>query len=135
DAAADEEGAVAKVEGLLELTEDAAGDGRRLALVDVLEEEGKFVAAQARRGVPRPDRAGESLRDLLDEHVARVVTERVVDVLEVVQVEEEDRHLFGVTPLPGEGVLQAVDVEGAVRQRGQRIVERLAGQLLLELLP
>ena len=36
---------------------------------------------------------------------------------------------------PTEGMLEPIDVERPVRQTGERIVERLAGQLLLEVLP
>ena len=83
----------------------------------------------------RPDRLGQPFADQADEDVGLDVAERVVDGLEVVEVEEQDGGALGVPPPAAEGVLQAVDVEGAIGQARERVVEGLPGQLLLERLP
>ena len=76
-----------------ERVEDALGGvGRLLGADDVLEQDGELVAAEARGGVGRrgcssPRRSATSRSTL----VAGGVAEAVVDRLEVVEVEEEDR--------------------------------------------
>ena len=75
-----------------------------------------------------PQAAGQPLRDVAEELVSGVVAEAVVDHLEVVQVHEEQT---GGLPSVPERVLQPVLEQGPVRQAGQRVVERLLGQLLL----
>ena len=50
----------------------------------------------------------EPLRDFLQELVAGVVAERVVDHLELVDVEEEQRHLAAVAARAGGGALELV---------------------------
>src|SRR5215216_770483 len=57
----------------------------------------------------------------------------VVDLLEPVQVDEQHRHRRGLALGPLEGVVDPVLEQGPVGQRGQRVVERLVDQLVLEL--
>ena len=56
---------------------------------DVLGEHDEFVAAEARGGVGRADRVGDPLRHDLQHFVAAHMAERVVDVLEPVEVDEQ----------------------------------------------
>ena len=135
DAAAHPQRALGQAERPIERLQDARRDRRRLALVHVDQEQRELVAAEAGRRVLRPDRRGQALPYLGDEQVALGMPERVVHVLEVVEVDEQDRGALRDSPAPSEGVLEAVDVQGTVRQAGQRVVERLAGQLRLELHP
>src|SRR3989442_1311245 len=66
-------------------------DGRRVTEVrHVVEEDRELVAAEAGRQVPLADAAPDPLGDRDEERVARGVTHRVVDDLEIVEVEEED---------------------------------------------
>ena len=70
--------------------------GRHLACalpaVDVGEQDGELVAAEpGHRDVLARD-VGQPLGHLADHHVTDVVTHRVVDLLEVVQVDEHHRH-------------------------------------------
>src|SRR6202022_4838674 len=55
----------------------------------------KLVAAKARNEVGRSDGISESLHDLSEESVANRVTERIVDVLEIVEVGERDAEGAG----------------------------------------
>ena len=66
--------------------------------------------------------------------VAGGVTEAVVDRLEVVEVDEQHAVATGA-PRAGHRVAEPVAEQGSVGQAGQRVVERLVGQLLLELVP
>jgi hypothetical protein len=88
----------------------------------------ELVAAEAGHQVPFADRALEPLADLHEQAVTRVVAERVVDQLEVVEVEEQH----------GERLLAAGEVRGdllqqlsAVGQAGQSVVQGPVRQLAL----
>ena len=109
--------------------------GVRLA-VDVLEQHGELVAAEARERVARAHAALEPPRDADQQLVAGLVSEAVVDRLEAIEVEVEHREqrLAQRAPRAVKQVLQAVEEQRAVREIRERIVERLALQLLLGLL-
>ncbi len=64
--------------------------------------------------------------------IAGVVAERVVDVLEAVQVQEQQGHLLPLALRLGQGVLQAVVEQGPVGQVGQGVVE---GEVIEAILP
>ena len=99
--------------------EHALGDDRRLARVgDVLEQHGELVAAHARDGVARAQRRVEPQRDGLQQLVAGLVAERVVDDLEAVEVEEQHggagpRAAAARAP---QRLLEPVEEQRAVRQ-------------------
>ena len=63
--------------------------------------------------------------------VACEVPERVVHGLEVVEVAEHHRQGPVITALAFEGVIQAVGEKHAVDEPGERVVERLAGEVHL----
>ena len=56
------------------------------------DDQGELVAAEPGHGGPAGDGPEQALGDLAQEAVADGVTERVVDVLEAVDVEQHDRH-------------------------------------------
>ena len=60
-------------------------------VVDVLEQDDELVAAEARRGVGGAHAPDQPPRGLAQELVAGRVAEAVVDVLERVEVDEQDR--------------------------------------------
>ena len=82
--------------------------------------------------VVRPDRLGEPPGDLDEDPVAGAVPERVVDRLEVVEVEEEHRDARPAAAPAGEGPLDVVAEEDPVREPGQRVVEGVVEELRLE---
>ena len=111
------------------------GRGRPLDVsdrVDALEEDGELVAGEPGHRVGGPHGLDQPLGDGLQQPVAGVVAERVVDVLEVVEVEEH----HGDVPLgptrEGERVLDAIAEQIAVGQLRQRVVKRQLAQLLFE---
>ena len=107
-------------------------DGRLVR--DVLEQDRELVAAQAGSGVALPQRGTQARRDGLQHPVAGVVPERVVDGLEVVEVQEQHGETaIGVAPA-AERVFDAITEQRPVREVGDRIVKGLIGELLLELL-
>jgi hypothetical protein len=60
------------------------------------------------------------------------VAERVVDLLEVVEVAVDDRDALALVAGGGEGALEAVLEERAVGEPGERVVVRLVGELALQ---
>ena len=85
---------------------------------------GELVAAQAGQRVALAQAGLQPPRGLHEQVVAGRVAQPVVDRLEVVEVEEEDREGVALAPPgPGEGALHQVQEHGAVGQPGERIVE------------
>ena len=72
------------------------------------------------------------MRELAEQLVAALVAERVVDELEAVDVEHEHGDRAAVARGERERVVDAVDEQRAVRQPGQRVVQRAVLDLLLE---
>ena len=68
-----------------------------------------------------------------EEVVARLVAERVVDRLELVDVEQQDGDERVRALRAGEGVLDAVVEQRPVRQAGEAVVERLVAHARLAL--
>ena len=117
----------------LETRDDPLGHGQ--GVVDGRSgggQERELVATETRHQVARPELLADPFGDGHEELVARGVTQRVVDDLEVVEVEEgHDRGRRPVDrgdPAP----LDLLDEGGPVGQSGQRVVERLVAELLLE---
>jgi hypothetical protein len=121
------------VHGLGQHLDEAPGDllavRRRL---DVLEQDGELVATQPGSGVALAQHGADALGRLAQQRVAGRVPERVVDGLEVVEVEEQHAVAAGA-PGARHGVAEPVAEEGPVGQAGEGVVEGLMGQLLLEL--
>ena len=106
--------------------------GGLLNVVDVLEQEGELVAAEARGGVARAHARCKPLRDLGEHLVAGRVPEAVVDRLEVVEVEEHDRDAAVLAAIARDRVAHALREQCAVGEPGDRVVEGLVRELLLE---
>src|SRR6185295_5593995 len=122
-----------ELDGVLQRALDALGDPDRVAgLVDVLEQHGEFVAAEAGDGVAGADGLLEAPRGLDQELVAGAVAHGVVDELEAVEVEEEDAEeavLLAARVL--DAVAEAVDEERAVGEAGEGVVQGVVDELLL----
>ena len=87
---------------------------------DVALHDGEFVAAEAGDEVIGPDRLAQPIRDALEEFVADQMPQRIVDALELVDVDIEDREL---APLGFQQQFFRVALEQRpVRQVGQRVV-------------
>ena len=68
----------------------------------------------------------------MQDRVAGLMAEAVVDGLEVVEVDEHDRDQRAAADGRAERVRDAVGEEGAVGKIGDRVVERLMRELVLE---
>ena len=110
---------------------ERSGDGGADAFRDVecdvvvenpLAEHHELVAGDACDGVVRSRGVRESLRDGDDQLVTDCVADRVVDVLQLVEVDEEHRHLHARGARSLERLGGLADEEHTVRQSGERIV-------------
>ena len=132
-ARADEHLAPLDLERLLQGRDDPLrGVDGRCRSGNLLDEDGELVTAEPRDRVAGRERVAEPHTDTAQERVPRPMAERVVDALEVVEVEEEDGDL-GTCELAAkdECMLDAVREERAVRESGQSVVEGLVTKLLL----
>src|SRR5439155_6453995 len=125
-------------EGLLQLPGQAFGEEPGIAgLRDVSHEDhDELITAVPGDGVGRSNGGRESLRDLDQELVPRPVAERIVHILEVVEVEEDQRRSdAGFASRPGERHGQPIQQQLPVRQSGQDVVDGPMQQLVLDQLP
>ena len=121
-------------EGLAHRLERALGQLIDGQLVDQSrQEDGELVPAHPGHGVLAADGVHQPLADLLDEVVARGVAQRVVDGLEVVQVDEEHAHRLAHPARAHQLLLDPVLEEPAVGQPGERVVPGHVRDLLQEL--
>ncbi len=110
-------------------------DHRGLRVEDVLDHHGELVSAESCACVLRPKACLQPARNGDQQVVSRGMAEAVVDRLEVVQVDEENRHQPIAPPRQLERMLHAILEEQAVREPGEGIVKRLVRELLLERTP
>ena len=95
---------------------------------EVLAQDDELVARQARQGVARTQQRGQALGDGDQQLVADAVAVEVVDQLEPVEIDEQDRGHLARPAAPKHRVVEPLEQEDPVRQPGQRVVERaLAG--------
>ena len=119
---------VTEVDGLRDHREESLGHLHRLArIVEVGEHGGELVAAEAGDAVGRPQRLLQPLPDHLQQPVADVVAEVVVDGLEAVEVEVQHREVRLVTADARQRGLEPVEQQHAVREAGERVVQRVGG--------
>ncbi len=117
DARAAEQFVLAHLERLAEGLQQALGEGLGLLAEGALEQDDELVAAEA--GEQRLGRrvAAQALGDAAQQQVADVVAEGVVDVLEVVEVEEQQRLRLVLL----QALFEAREQLGAVGGAGQRV--------------
>src|ERR1700736_6296742 len=84
----------------------------------------KLIAAEARNEVGRPDGIFESLHDLPEESVANRVTERIVDVLEIVEIDEKDGQRAGAAFARGEGYGEPLQKGASVCESREHVGRR-----------
>ena len=127
----DRPGALDRI-GLRDHLDHALGQLAELAaIVDVGQDHLELVAAEAADLATRPNDARQALRDLLEQVVARRVAERVVDLLEAVEIEHHQRAAALGRLVGGQRGGQPLDHAVAIGQTGQRIVLREARGIAL----
>ena len=111
-----------RLERLLDLPDDGRGAGEVGALA---RQDAELVPAESRHRVADAQAADEPLGDELQELVAVVVAERVVDLLELVQVHDQQRQRLARPERRPDRLGDAVAEQHAVGQAGEVVVQRL----------
>jgi hypothetical protein len=88
-----------------------------------------IVAALAGNHLAAAHAGAEPLRQDPQHRVAGLVAEAVVDQLEVVEIDEGDRHLRAAVPGRGQRLLQAFVQQQPVGQAGQRVMGAVRSML------
>ena len=96
--------------------------GQRGRVAQLFDQQHEFVSAEARDDVALAHAVCQALGGFLQHPVAELVAERVVDVLETVQVHEEERHRPRVTLRPGERALELLVEQYPVGQAREMVV-------------
>ncbi len=127
DAGVDRDGlpaGVVEVDRLSEHLQDPLGDelGARVRAGRV-EQDDELVAADPAGRVGLPDDARQSGADDLQELIARGVAEKVVDLLEAVDVDVQGGGRGLSSSRAGEHLLRAVEHQRPIREPGQAVVE------------
>lgn len=83
------------------------GDFNALVEGAILQEQTEFVAAQPCQGVPLPDSAGEYVAHLAQHFITRGVARRVVDDLELIEIQVTEYVRNSMLAASTQGMLQA----------------------------
>ena len=100
--------------------------------VEVGDDDRELIAAEAGDGVGLAQNNLQTLRDLLEDVVAGLVTEGVVDLLEPVEVHQQEADRAGAAARRRQGTVEPVGEQRAVGQSGERIVQGLVGEGVLD---
>ena len=98
------------------------GDMIRGSRVDFVQEHSKLVTAQAPQDVTCTAATAQFSRYFLQDVVTGGMTQRIVDLFEAVEVDEQDRAAAVVTANFGEVLFQALVEAAPIEQAGERIV-------------
>ena len=82
----------------------------------------EFVGVEACQHVFFAQRRTQPLGNAAQQFVADAVAERIVDRLETVETEHQQRHLFGATPGVQQNIVHLLAQQIAVRQPGQTVM-------------
>ena len=115
--------------------DETAGERSGRSLLGAADlDHGELVAAEPRHGVVLADGGLQPAADFLQQRIANGMAERVVDVLEMIEVEAEHRELV-VRTRPAQPLFELLVEQHAVRQIGQRVMARHVRDLRLRLQP
>ena len=130
DRGADDDVVAADHVGRADGGDDAAGDRlERIGIGLAMGDDGEFVAAEARHQILAAHDAAQPLGDVEDELVADVMAERVVDVLEVIEIDVEHRGSRAAGAHVVDHGFEPLAEIDAVGQAAYRIVQSEMAQL------
>ncbi len=132
DAAGHIHGAARQPDIAAQLAEYLLHQGIDVTLIgQAAQHEDELVAAQTRYDISLPDGRLQTPPDLDQELVADIVAERVVHVLEAVEIDQHDRHRFAARDRVLEHLLEPGAQAEAILEARQCIVIREEGNALL----
>ena len=113
----------------VERLDQLVGDQHHLVVAVQLQQHDEFVAAPARHQISLAQGTHQARGDLLQQRIADVVAEGIVDLLEVVQVDEQQRQA-AIVMLMLQGALQALLELQTIGQLGQHVETRQMAQMI-----
>jgi hypothetical protein len=128
DAPAHVEGLTTGCQGLVEDAQQAFRQGEPGLVIGLGEQQGEFVAAEPGEEVPTPQRAAQPGANFMQQQVAHLMAKRVVDLLEAVQVQQQQRERVRIPRRQQR--LETLHQRGPVWQARQQVVVRLVAELL-----
>src|SRR5207237_9820537 len=99
---------------------------------DALQQPGELVSVEPRDRIGGAAGRNDALGYVAQKTIAGVVTEGIVDVLEVIEVEEHHRNAALVTLRESQRVMHAIPEQISIGELGEGVVERQLPQLRLE---
>ena len=99
----------------------------------MFEHHDKFVAPKPRHRIALANAGGQPVGHLFQQLVAHVMPQGVVQVLEVVQINEQQRATGLAASASYQGLGQTVQQQAPVWQTGQRVIKRQPHDLVLVL--
>ena len=125
DAGGDADGVVLDGKGVFEDVEGTVGGAVGVGHgLHVVKDEGELIAADAGEGVGLAEAGFEALGNLAEEGIADAVAEAVIDQLEAVEVDIEERDFAVLAAALGEAVREAIGEQAAIGQAGEVVDER-----------
>ena len=113
----------AQLQRLAEHLQQVAGDAFDVVgFGGFIENDDEFVAAEPRHDVARAQCMAQPVGDLHQQEVAGVVSQRIVDDLEAVEIDEQHRELPLIAPRRLDRIAQQFVEHLPVRQIGQTVV-------------
>jgi hypothetical protein len=88
-------------------------------------QDGKLISTEATHRVRFAEDSPQTSSNFLEYAIAMLVTERVVDFLEAIQVEDEECLRLPLALCSKQRLLEPVHEEGAIWKSGETVVERL----------
>src|SRR6202035_1367237 len=85
----------------------------------------KFITAEPRNGIRRPCAGQQPHRDSSQQYVSGAVSKRIVDRLELIEVEHKNREPFSESLDPCGGLLESLQEQKPVGEPGQGILPGL----------
>ena len=88
---------------------------------EIFENHCKFIAAQSRHGVAGTHAGGQPRRHTLQQFIPDIVTERIINGFEAIQIDEHERQTAAVARGIGHALFKPVVDQHAIGQTCQRI--------------
>ena len=117
-------------ERMLQIVQHLARGQLRAIDVGGRQQHREFIAAEPRHRVGGAQRVAQARRHFLQHQITGVMPERVVDLLETVEIDQQDREALVIAMRSQDRLLQSIEEQRAVREVGERVVIREVGDAL-----
>jgi hypothetical protein len=84
----------------------------------------ELIAAEARHRIHPANAGSQPVRECLQQQISHGMSERVVDVLEMIEIEIQNRKFLAVAFRPLDRLPQGLDEHGAIGEPGEVVVQR-----------